>query len=169
MTSPKLSFSPCWYCLSAALMEASSVRRGNTFKCVFFLMKSIAAKSSVSSIATSSSSPFCEKAMMLLRRATGSGMRESVSNLICVPTSETNGMPRMYAYVRRNSSSPISFFAVKISPTGFPVSFASASAVSKSLPETNPASERKERRWVSEMYIAQLYRMFDSPSGLCYH
>ena len=73
-------------------------------KPVFFLIKSMAERSSVSSMATSSFFSFLRKAIMLFLRAMGSGIRESISKSICCPLKFTNGMPRTYACMRRRLS-----------------------------------------------------------------
>lgn len=121
-------------------MESVSVRRGTILSPVFFFMKSIAPKSSVSSIATSSVSPPFLNATMLWLRAMGSGMSARVSKSSFCPLRFTNGMPSTYACTRRKSSSESSPFDTKISPTLTLSSLAFFSAFSKAARETRPAS-----------------------------
>ena len=69
--SPNSSLSVFWYCRNAPRIDSVSVRRGMILSPTFFLMKSMAGKSAVSSIATSSESVFFLNAIMLWLRATG--------------------------------------------------------------------------------------------------
>ena len=116
-------------------MLSVSVSRGKIFNPTFFLTNSIAPKSSVSSIATSSVSGFFLNAIILCLRAIGSGMSESMSRLIFCPLSPMNGIPRIYASVRRRSSSASFPSATKILPRYALLLFAffSASRVDEKL------------------------------------
>ena len=116
------------------------MRRGRIFNPTFFFTNSIAPRSSVSSIATSRAVVVFLNATMLFFLAIGSGMRDKTSKSIFCSFKLTNGMPRMYASVRRRSSSESFPPETKMFPRYALLSSACFSARSSSVRGTSPES-----------------------------